>query len=59
MEKTLQIEDSELDNYGILTEQMPEDATRYNFKAIREYCRENSKTLADMTQEEIDQFISK
>lgn len=50
---------NELDNYGILTEQLPEDATRYNFKAIREYCKKNNKTLAEMTEEEINRFISK
>ncbi len=52
-------ENNELDNYGILTEQMPEDATKYNCKAIREFCKKNNKTLAEMTEEEINRFISK
>ena len=49
---------NELDNYGILTEQMPSDATQYNFKAIRDFCKKNNITLAEMTEEEINQFIS-
>lgn len=38
-------ENNELDNYGILTEQMPEDATKYNCKAIREFCKKTTKHL--------------
>ena len=49
---------NELDNYGILTEQMPDNATRYDFKAIREYCKANKKNLADLTESEIKRFES-
>lgn len=49
---------NQLDNYGILTEQMPDDAPIYDFKKIREYCKKRGKTLADFTEEEFNQFIS-
>lgn len=49
---------NELDNYGVLTEQMPDDAPRYDFKKIREYCKKHNKSLADFTEEEFNQFIS-
>lgn len=52
-------EHSKLDDYGPLTEHMPEDATRYDFGAIRKYCNEHGKTLADLTEEEIKKFESK
>ena len=48
----------ELDNYGALTEPMPEDAIRYDFGKIRMYCQKHNKTIADMTEKEIEQFIS-
>lgn len=47
-----------LDNYGILTDQMPEDAPRYDFKLIREYCKKHNKSLADMSETEIERFRS-
>ena len=45
-----------LDNYGVLTEPMPDNAPHYNFKLIRDYCKKNNKTLATMTESEIEQF---
>jgi hypothetical protein len=48
---------NELDNYGALTEQMPQNATKYNFKKMREYCKINKKTLSELTEAEIEQFI--
>ncbi len=47
---------NELDNYGKLTESMPDNSTKYNFRSLRNYCREHKKTLADLTQDEIEQF---
>jgi len=49
---------NELDNYGALTEPMPPDATKYNFRKIRDYCRQHNKTLADLTEKEIETFKS-
>ena len=49
---------NELDNYGILTEPMPENATRYDFKKIREYCKEKNKTLSELSESEIKRFES-
>lgn len=48
----------ELDNYGALTEHTPDDAPRYDFAKIRDCCRKNNKTLADMNEKEIEQFKS-
>ena len=50
---------NELDNYGALTEPMPDDATTYNFKKIQEYCNKHNKTLSELTASEIKQFESK
>lgn len=47
---------NELDNYGKLTESMPDDAPKYNFRAIRDYCREKHKALDELTEKEIEQF---
>ncbi len=52
-------EHSKLDDYGPLTEPMPEDATRYDFGAIRKYCDEQGKRLWQLTDEEIKRFESK
>ena len=49
---------NELDNYGALTEHMPDDAPKYDFKKIKEYCKKHGKTLAELTEKEIEQFIS-
>ena len=49
---------NQLDNHGLLTEQMPDSAPRYDFKAIREYCKATKKNLADLTEQEIKQFES-
>lgn len=49
-------ENNALDNYGQLTESMPNDATKYNFRAIRNYCKEHNKTLGELTEKEIEQF---
>ncbi len=49
-------EHSKIDDYGPLTEHMPDDATRYDFGKIKKYCDEHSKTLADLTEEEIKRF---
>lgn len=49
---------NELDNYGILAEHMPEDAPKYDFRKIKEYCKAHGKTLADFTEKEFEQFIS-
>jgi len=49
---------NELDNFGMLTEPMPQDAPRYNFRAIRDYCRKHGKSLADLTEKEIEHFRS-
>jgi hypothetical protein len=48
----------ELDNYGPLTDPMPEDAPRYNFLGIRDYCRKHNKSMADMTFAEFEKFRS-
>ena len=47
-----------LDDHGVFTEHMPENAPTYDFKRIKEYCVENNITLADMSFEEIEQFRS-
>ena len=47
-----------LDNYGLLTDQMPKNGATYNFRAIRDYCRSNKKTMAEMTLEELEKFRS-
>lgn len=49
---------NELDNYGALTEPMSADAPKYNFREIRDYCRQHNKTLADLTEKEIETFRS-
>ena len=51
-------DDDYLGGFGTFTEPMPPDAPRYDFGKIKEYCRENNKTLAEMTYEEIEQFRS-
>ena len=45
-----------LDNYGRLTEPMPSDAPTYNFREIRDYCRKNKKSMAEMTYKEFEMF---
>ena len=52
-------EHNKLDDYGPLTEPMPEDATRYDFGAIRKYCDEQGKSLYLLTEEEIKMFESR
>lgn len=47
---------NELDNHGKLTESMPDNAPKYNFRAIRDYCKANHKTLDVLTEKEIEQF---
>ena len=49
--------DSMLD-CGRLTEPMPPDAPRYNFRLIRDYCRLHGKTFQELTEQEFSQFIS-
>ena len=46
------------EDIGVFTEPMPEDAARYNFRAIRDYCRARNIEITDMTFEEIEQFRS-
>ena len=46
------------DDIGVFTEPMSPDTTRYNFRAIRDYCRERNIDVSDMTFEEIEQFRS-
>lgn len=50
--------DNQLDNFGALTEHMPDDAPKYNFKKVREYCKEHGKNLSELTESEIEQFRS-
>ena len=45
-----------LDDYGCLTEPMPENVPRYNFKEIREYSKKNGKETSEMTYEEFEMF---
>ena len=45
-----------LDDFGYLTEPMPENAPRYNFKEIREYLEKNGKEMSEMTYEEFEMF---
>lgn len=45
------------EDYGVMTEPIPDGVPIPDFGKIKIYCRENGKTLADMTQEEIDQFL--
>lgn len=47
---------NELDNYGVLTEAMPTDAPQYDFRKIRDYCRQSGKSLSELTPGEIDRF---
>ena len=47
-----------LDNYGRLTEPMPKETPGYNFKALRNYCKENGKLLSELSYKEIEQFRS-
>lgn len=45
-----------LDDFGRLTEPMPDDFTGYNFGKIKEYCNNNNKTLSDLTEDELIKF---
>lgn len=47
---------NKLDDYGKLTESMPSNAPKYNFKLMTQYCNEKNKSLSELTQEEIEQF---
>lgn len=47
-----------LDNYGALTDPFPDSSPGYNFKRIREYCREKGKEFSELTYEEFDMFKS-
>lgn len=49
---------NELDNYGTLTESMPSDIPTYDFRKIKEYCKKHNKTLSDITEKELEQFLS-
>lgn len=51
-------QDVSLDDFGPLTDPMPEDAPTYDFARIREYCKKYNKSLLDMTEEEIESFRS-
>ncbi len=57
MEDTI-VTSSELDNYGKLTEPMPQNAPRYNFRLLRQYCQKKKKYMSELTQKEIEQFRS-
>ena len=46
------------DDIGVFTDPMPKDAPTYNFRAIRDYCRERNIDVSDMTFDEIEQFRS-
>ena len=49
---------NELDNYGILTESMPENVAVYDFKKIKEYCAKYGKTISEIPEKELEQFLS-
>lgn len=48
-----------LDNFGRLTDPLPEDITKYDLHAIGKYAKENNKQISELTQEEKDKFIIK
>ena len=48
--------DNSLDNFGMLTESMPNNATKYDFGLMRKYCREKNKTISELTEAETKQF---
>ena len=47
-----------LDNFGALTDPFSDSSPGYNFKRIREYCRETGKEFTELTYEEFDMFKS-
>lgn len=49
---------SVLDDHGLLIEPIFDDAPSYDFKLMRNYCKENNKKMNQLTQAEIELFKS-
>ena len=42
-----------LEDFGMMTEPMPEDAIQYDVRAIIAYCREKNISTEDLSEEEL------
>ena len=45
-----------LEDFGMMTEPMPEDAIQYDVRAIIAYCREKNISTEDLSEEELKKF---
>ncbi|MCY7008749.1 hypothetical protein OCK72_08940 [Fusobacterium simiae] len=45
-----------LEDFGMLTELMPENAVQYDLRAIIAYCREKNISTEELSEEELKKF---
>lgn len=45
-----------IDDFGVITEEMNESTSNFDFRAAIEYCKENKKSTEEMTDSEIKMF---
>ena len=45
-----------LEDFGMMTEPMPEDAIQYDVRAIITYCREKNISTENLSEEELKKF---
>lgn len=48
--------DSELEDFGIMTEEYDENTPKYNIKQLLEYCKRKGVEPSELKDEERDQF---
>lgn len=49
----------ELEDFGVMTEEMTESANNYDYRGAIAYCEQKGKSTSEMTDEEVKMFSRK
>lgn len=50
---------SNLEDFGVMTEEMTESANNYDYRGAIAYCEQKGKSTSEMTDEEVKMFSQK